>query len=67
MRANAHSPYMQWAKLHSAAKYNLATSGVASYPIAKLWKIDGLEINGPNSYGYGPLLDAIAQRFGVPR
>ena len=67
MRANAHSPYMQWAKLHSAAKYNLATSGVASYPIAKLGKFDGLEINGANSYGYAPLVDAIAQRFGVPR
>jgi len=67
MRAKAHSPYMQWAKLHSVAKYNLATSGVSSYPIAKLGKIDGLEINGPNSYGYAPLVDAIAQRFGAPR
>ncbi len=67
MRANAHSPYMKWAKLDSAAKHNLATSGVASYPLAKLGKIEGLEINGPNSYGYAPLVDAIAVRFGVPR
>ena len=67
MRTNAHSPYMQWAKLHSAAKHNLATSGVASYPIAKLGKIEGLEINGPNSYGYAPLVDTVAQRFGVSR
>ncbi|MFL6300556.1 MAG: pyridoxal phosphate-dependent aminotransferase [Terriglobales bacterium] len=67
MRANAHSPYMQWAKLHSAAKHNLASSGVASYPIAKLGKLDGLEINGANSYGYAPLVEAIARRFGVPR
>jgi aspartate/methionine/tyrosine aminotransferase len=58
---------MQWAKLHSAAKHNLATSGVASHPIAKLGKLDGLEINGANSYGYAPLVETIAQRFGVPR
>ena len=67
MRSNAHSPYMQWAKLHSAAKHNLATSGVASYPLAKLGLPQALEINGPNSYGYAPLVEAIARRFGVPR
>jgi aspartate/methionine/tyrosine aminotransferase len=59
---------MQWAKLCSAAKHNLSSSGVASYPLAKLGMADGpLEINGPNAYGYAPLVDAIAQRFGVPR
>ena len=68
MRMHAHSPYMQWAKLHSVARYNLASSGVASYPLAKLGIAEGqLEINGPNSYGYAPLVDAIAQRFLVPR
>jgi len=58
---------MQWAKLCSETKYNLASSGLASYPLAKLGIAEGLEINGPNSYGYAPLVDAIAQRFGVPR
>jgi Aspartate/tyrosine/aromatic aminotransferase len=67
MRANAHSPYMRWAKLHSGAKHNLATSGMASYSIAKLGIPQGLDINGPNSYGYAPLVEAIARRFGVPR
>ena len=68
MRTHAHSPYMRWAKLSSAAKYNLATSGVASYPLAKLGiAAEQLEINGPSVYGYAPLLDAIARRFGVPR
>src|SRR4051812_47426941 len=67
MRTNAHSAYMQWAKLSSAAKYNLAGSGIASYPLAKLGISEGqLEINGQNSYGYAPLVDAIAERFGVP-
>jgi aspartate/methionine/tyrosine aminotransferase len=66
MRIHAHSPYMQWAKLHSAAKHNLAGSGVAPYPLAKLGISQDLEINGLNSYGYAPLVEAIARRFGVP-
>jgi aspartate/methionine/tyrosine aminotransferase len=67
-RANAHSPYMQWAKLCSEAKYNLASSGMASYPLEKLGICaKDLQINGPSSYGYAPLIGAIAQRFAVPR
>jgi hypothetical protein len=68
IRSNAHSSYMQWAKLHSTAKYNLATSGVVGLPLADLGvNIDQLEINGPDSYGYGVLLQALAKRYGVPR
>ena len=68
IRANAHSTYMQWAKLHSVAKYNLATSGVVGLPLADLGvSIDQLEINGPDSYGYDVLLQALAQRYRVPQ
>jgi len=35
-RSQAASPYMEFAKLRSAAPYNLATSGVMSYPLAEL-------------------------------
>ncbi len=57
---------MEYAKLHSAAKYNLATSGVMSYPMAELpVRLQDLEINGPNPYGYEPLLERIAKRNGV--
>ena len=67
-RANARSSYMEWAKLCSAAKHNLATSGMTSLPLAELQvKIEQLEINGPSIYGYEPLLRAIAQRYGVPQ
>src|SRR6476661_3539960 len=67
-RSTAHSPYMEWAKLHSAAKFNLATSGVANYPLSKLGvTIDQLEINGPSIYGYEPLIQAIARRYQVPQ
>jgi aspartate/methionine/tyrosine aminotransferase len=67
-RSTANSPYMEWAKLHSASKYNLATSGVTGFPLSGLGvTIDQLEINGPSIYGYEPLLQAIARRYGVPQ
>jgi aspartate/methionine/tyrosine aminotransferase len=57
---------MEFAKLRSAAKYNLATSGIMSYPLAELpVKLEDLEINGPTLYGYAPLLERLASRNGV--
>jgi aspartate/methionine/tyrosine aminotransferase len=67
-RSTAFSPYMEWAKLHSTAKFNLATSGIANFPLAELGvTMDQLEINGPSIYGYEPLLQAIARRYRVPQ
>jgi aspartate/methionine/tyrosine aminotransferase len=67
-RHNAFSPYMEWAKLRSGAKFNLATSGIANFPLAELGvTIDQLEINGPDVYGYAPLLHEIARRYKVPQ
>jgi aspartate/methionine/tyrosine aminotransferase len=67
-RSNAGSTYMQWAKLSSASRFNLATSGLAGLPIGELGAHLGeLEINGPSIYGYEPLLQAIAVRYRVPR
>ncbi len=67
-RSKAFSPYMEWAKLYSTAKFNLATSGMLSLPLAELGvTIDQLEINGPSIYGYEPLLQAIARRYRVPQ
>jgi aspartate/methionine/tyrosine aminotransferase len=59
---------MEWAKLRSGAKFNLATSGMASLPLSDLGvKIEQLEINGSsNNYGHEPLLEAIAARYRVP-
>ena len=66
-RTHSRSAYMEFAKLHSSAKYNLATSGMAGFPLAELGvTIDQLEINGPDGYGYEPLRCAIAQRYRVP-
>jgi aspartate/methionine/tyrosine aminotransferase len=65
-RLQRHSEYMQWAKLHSKARFNLATSGVGAFPLNELpVTIDQLEINGDNSYGFAPLKNAIATKHGV--
>ena len=61
-----HSDYMQWSKTQSRARFNLATSGVAPFPLCELpIDLKGLEINGENSYGYAPLQHAIAVHHGV--
>lgn len=66
LRTNARSPYMEFAKLRSAAKYNLATSGVMSFPLSGLpVRLEDLEINGPTLYGYAPLRERLAKRNGV--
>jgi aspartate/methionine/tyrosine aminotransferase len=66
-RTAAHSPYLEWAKLRSQAPFNLATSGVANYPLAQLGvRTEQLEISGPGGrYGYGPLQERLAHRAGV--
>jgi aspartate/methionine/tyrosine aminotransferase len=66
-RSHAQSSYMEFAKLHSGATFNLATSGMASFPLAELGvSIDELEINGSTIYGYEPLNRVIANRYRVP-
>lgn len=65
-RTVSRSPYMEFAKLHSDAKNNLATSGVKSYPLSDLpVQLEDLEINGPTIYGYAPLQERLAKKNGV--
>jgi aspartate/methionine/tyrosine aminotransferase len=56
---------MHWAKTQSHSRYNLATSGVGSFPLAELPHQPALEINGDSKYGYPPLQQAIASKCGV--
>jgi hypothetical protein len=61
-----HSDYILWAKTQAPARFNLATSGVGSFPLRELpVSIDQLEINGDSTYGYAPLQKAIAKKCGV--
>jgi hypothetical protein len=57
---------MHWAKTQSRARYNLATSGVGSFPLRDLaFDYSTLEINGDNTYGYTPLKEAIGHQYAV--
>jgi aspartate/methionine/tyrosine aminotransferase len=62
------SAYMQWAKKRSASAFNLATSGLANYPLSRLpVKIEDLDpLSRGGDYGYPPLLEALAEHCGVP-
>src|ERR1700728_2622133 len=60
------SRYLEWAKLASHAKYNLATSGITNVPLCEIpFRIEELELTAAGSYGYGPLLERLAPHFGV--
>jgi aspartate/methionine/tyrosine aminotransferase len=60
------SDYMHWAKTQQRARYNLATSGVGAFPLHELpFDFAKLEINGDNSYGFRPLMEAIGRQYGV--
>jgi aspartate/methionine/tyrosine aminotransferase len=60
------SEYMRFAKEDTGARYNLSNSGVADCTLADLdIGLDDLALHGPNAYGYGPLIERIAGRFGV--
>jgi len=57
---------MHWSKTQGRARFNLATSGVAAFPLQELpVDLEELEINGENSYGYEPLQAAIAKHHSV--
>ena len=60
------SRYMEWAKTCSAARFNLATSGLTSVSLTEFpLRVEELEITG-GGYGYGPLLERIARHTGAP-
>ena len=60
------SRYMEWAKIHSTARFNLATSGLTSVSIKEFpLRVEELEITG-GGYGYEPLLERIAHHTGAP-
>lgn len=66
-RSVLSSEYMQWAKLRSQARFNLASSGLMNYPLAKLpVKVEDLELSGPSYYGYEPLQKRLAEKACAP-
>jgi aspartate/methionine/tyrosine aminotransferase len=66
MKRILQSDYMQWAKTHQHARFNLATSGMASVPLSDFpCKLEDLELSRGGSYGWPPLQEAIAGHCGV--
>lgn len=64
---NTQSIYMNWAKTRPKVKYDLALSGILNLPFAELEaKIEDLDLNGDNAYGYQPLIAALATHCQVP-
>jgi aspartate/methionine/tyrosine aminotransferase len=65
-RTEARSAYIEWAKLRAAARFNLAGSGVQGLPLSELpVDLSDLELSGPGGYGYAPLQERLARRYGV--
>lgn len=65
-RTEARTAYIEWAKLCASARFNLAASGVHGVPLAELpVKLSDLELSAPGGYGYPPLLERLAGRYGV--
>src|SRR5204862_7516788 len=63
---NTQSTYMHWAKTRPTVKYDLALSGILNLPFAELEaQIEDIDLNGENSYGYAPLVDALAEHCDV--
>ena len=69
MNAAAHkkrSPYMEWAKTRSHARFNLATSGLLNFPFKEFpLQIDDLELTATGGYGYEPLIQRLARHTGA--
>jgi aspartate/methionine/tyrosine aminotransferase len=65
-RSRMRSPYMEFAKLRSGAKFNLASSGIESLPIAEFpVKEADMQLTGNDGYGFPPLLQRLARHCGV--
>lgn len=60
------SAYMEWAKLSSGARFNLATSGLTSVSITEFpLQVEQLEVTAAGAYGYRPLLERIGKHTGA--
>jgi aspartate/methionine/tyrosine aminotransferase len=61
-----HAPYMEWAKTRPSPVFDLAGSNVLACSVEELEGArEALAFSGKNDNGYGPLLEAIATRYGV--
>lgn len=65
-RREIRSRYLEWAKLHSRARFKLAGSDVLHYPFSGLHaSLEDFSLSPPGGYGYKPLLERLAAKAGV--
>lgn len=58
--------YLEWTKTLGGCRINLCPSSIDKISLSSLsLDLSGLEISGPNQYGYAPLIEALASRYGV--
>jgi aspartate/methionine/tyrosine aminotransferase len=61
-----HAPYMEWAKMRPSPRFDLAGSNVLPCSIDELAGArEAIALDGRNESGYAPLIEAIADRYGV--
>ncbi|MEO8910582.1 MAG: aminotransferase class I/II-fold pyridoxal phosphate-dependent enzyme [Gemmatimonadaceae bacterium] len=60
------SEYLEWARSHGMIRYSLALSGVPPCDVSLLAPtVDDFTMVADNEYGWPPLLERIAQRYGA--
>lgn len=67
-RREIRSVYLEWAKLHSKARFGLTGSDVLHVPFSELQApVEDFSLSPPGGYGYKPLLERLAAkaRIGV--
>jgi aspartate/methionine/tyrosine aminotransferase len=66
MSVRISAPYLEWAKTRPAATFDLAGSNILACSIGDLpGAAEAIGLEGKNDEGYMPLIDAIAQHYGV--
>jgi aspartate/methionine/tyrosine aminotransferase len=62
----ADATYMEWAKLESGARFNLAGSGLANLKLEELpATLKDFAITGDTGYGHAPLVEALSRHLGL--
>jgi aspartate/methionine/tyrosine aminotransferase len=65
-RREIRSVYLEWAKLHSKARFALTGSDLLHYPFSEMHaKVEDFSLSPPGGYGYKPLLERLAAKGGV--
>ena len=60
------APYMHWSKTHPIPRYGLTRSDLHHCDLGDLpGAREALALSGPNDEGYAPLVEAIAEHYGV--